>query len=279
MSTCKSLAARYTKEVPILPDKSANVIPAVDATYDEKDKWMLISRWGCLVPPATVPNMNREDCIANEPPNDPNVTVNQRRPALNYLQESGFLSWVNDRGLKCVNKITGTYYGMNMATGLANTPGPTTSPLKSQCAGACRSVTADSAMCFECINQVLATDPSICDNAVNPNNPDDINLIQQAVSCHTCIASQGEFIPLQPVTSPAKPNNTAIMNNMFQCVTGTLAEPLSITIIAIIVIVVVVAVTVAIVLGVYFGVIQPKLKKKHMEDQQLRDKGYDPDDI
>lgn len=277
MSSCAILAQRYVKEVPTLPDGSANVIPPANASFADKSKWMLISKWGCLIPPATVPEMNQDVCKANEPPFVPTQNVNQRPPVLNYLQETGFLNWVNERGLKCINKITGNYFGLNLATGAVNTPSPSVSPPMAQCWGPCRSVTDTSSMCFECVNQILAQDPALCDNALNPSNPDDEQLIQQAVSCHTCIASQGGFIG-QTTPTPI-PDNDAIMNNMFNCVLGNVTQPLSVTAIVLIVILGVMLLTAAIILGVYFGVIEPKLKKKQAQDQVIIQKGYNPEDL
>jgi len=277
MSACAALAQRYVKEVPTLPDGTPNKIPASNASFAEKDKWMLISKWGCVVPPVTIPNMNQQECFANETESPPTENVNQRPPVLNYLQETGFLNWVNERGLKCINKITGNYFGLNLSTGKVNTPSPLVSPPIAQCWGPCRSVTDASSMCFECVNQVLAADPGVCNNVLNPSNPDDEELIQQAVSCHTCIAQQGGFIG-QTTPTPI-PDNAAIMNNMFNCVLGTVSQPLSVTAIVLLVILGVMVLTAAIILGVYFGVIEPKLKKKQAQDQKIIAKGYNPEDL
>jgi len=266
MSTCRALAERYASE-------TGNQIPTSDASTDIKQAWLLTQEWGCLN--STTGNYETgTTCIENNnaqyPINSSESTLPNRAPVFNYLKEDGFLAWVNTRGFQCVNRIIGNFYGLNYKTGNLNQPGPSVTPPQPQCYLACQNFTSDSTICLECVNQVLTTNPSLCPD-VNTTNPQDESLIQDSIACHECIGLQASELSVDP--TPTQEQQDAVINSMWDCITGTVSTPLSLgAIIGIIVAVIVVVVT-ALILGIYFGVIEPKLKKKEKEESQLKAAG------
>lgn len=281
-TSCQRLAQRYATE-------TGKAIPGNDASTQVKSDWLLTQTWGCILPGKTEFHTNENGfCSQYNNPSAPAVvkpdadgkngvtpsTALVRPPMLNYLKEEGFLSWVNQRGLQCVNRIVGNFYGFNNQTGSANIPSVSVSPPDSQCWGACFQVTSTSDMCFECVNQVLKSNPKACPQ-LNPNDPNDETLIQDSVNCHECIGTQGTFIPLTSTT----PNETAMIDNMWKCITGSVSPGLTTSDIVIIAIACVFFAAIVIVLAVYFAVIHPKILKKERERQQIMAAGYSPDEL
>lgn len=277
MSSCKILADRYAKEQK-LP------IPPASASLEEKKKWLYVSQWGCILPGKTLSDFMPNDqfdlkgpCyLQNDKPapgNQVSSTLNARPPVLNYLKETGFLAWVNERGLKCVNKIVGNFFGLNTETGLVNVPSVSVTPMQNQCWGSCQNVTSSSSMCFECINQVLQNTPDLCPD-LNPNDPNNEKVMSQAVDCHFCVSQQGGYVGTAEV-----PDDNAIMNNIFVCVNSSLSTPLSAAVISVIVIVSVMILTAVIALSVYFGYIKPRQMKNIRERDELIHNGINPDDM
>jgi len=279
MSSCQKLAQRYVKE-------TGKSIPAETADYITKSNWLYVQQWGCILPGDATKTFHKNDqfdlngfCYQtnnNSPPAAPASSLKQRPPVLNSLQETGFLAWANQRGLQCINRIVGNFYGLNTDTGLVNAPGPSITPPQNQCWGACQNVTTNSTMCFQCINQVLLANPSLC--PINPNNPDDENLIADSISCHNCVGLQGSFVQMANKT-PGTPDDNAIINNMWVCITSGLSAPLSATVIVLIAIFAVMIITTAVILGVYFGYIVPRNKNRQQERDELLQRGISPDEL
>jgi hypothetical protein len=284
MTSCKNLAERYAKETSI-------PIPASNADTQLRLDWLLTSEWGCIPPGSSSVNDFKDQawCLVNNNPKPSDVqepngsrvqsTLATRPPYLNYLKEEGFLHWVNQRGLQCINRIVGNFFGLNPQTGLSNAPGPSISFPDSQCWGACYNATTSSEMCFECVNSVLSSNPSLCPQ-INTANPDDENLIKDSISCHECIGTQSTFIPSQnPSDPPLTPNSTAMVNNMWACITGTVAAPISTSLIVILVVSGVFLLTLALTLGLYYGYFHPRILKKQAREKELEKAGIDPDTL
>ena len=274
MSTsCQALAERYHKE-------GNPAIPSSDAKWETKSDWLLTQEWGCI-PPGTTEFKDAEYCKTyNNPPAPKNSnpsTANTRPPMLNYLKEDGFLHWVNQRGLQCINRIVGNFYGFNSQTGNANVPSVSVSPPQSQCYGACFQATSATEACFECINQTLLSNPSLCPQ-LNPNNPEDEQLIQDSVNCHECIGTKGGFVQ-KTGAAPNTPDFEKITNNVWACIVGTVHPPLTTAEIAGIVIIGVFVIAIAITLGIYYGVLHPRVLKSEKQRHQLMEKGINPDDL
>lgn len=275
-SSCQALAQRYVQE-------TGQALPSATAPTDLRSNWLLTQTWGCVPPGGTYPDDFHADLTYcqqfNNPPKaapgQPNTALT-RPPLFNYLEETGFLHWVNQRGLQCVNRIVGNFYGFNAATGNANLPSVSVSPPDSQCWGACFQVTSASDMCFECINQTLLAQPSLCPQ-LNPANPEDETLIRDAVNCHECIGSQSTFVPKNG--SATTPDETAMVDQVWRCITGTVPPPLTAAEIAVIALVGVFVLVMVVVLAVYYGYLHPKVMRQEQERRRLMAAGYSPDDL
>lgn len=268
MSTCKKLAEQYATE-------SGIAIPPITASVEEKQNWLLISEWGCI-PPGTTTVLTSPACKDQNDKQSDSTNVTVRPPMLNYLQESGFLHWVNQRGMQCINGMVGRFYGLNTNTGTSNSPGPSVSPPNSRCWGACYLATTESSMCFECVKEVLLADPSVCP-ALDMHNPANENMVRDSIGCHECIANQSKFI--QSASSPPNtPDLNAMMNNIWKCITGTVPKSLSDVDIIVIVIISVFVSAVAITLGLYFGYFHPKIVKSEATRLKLLQAGLNPTD-
>lgn len=280
-TSCQALARRYAQE-------SGQPIPLSSDPTAVRSDWLLTQTWGCILPGGTFPadfhpqdpaNPLNDFCHVNNNPgkSSSGQTALTRPPVYNYLKEDGFLHWVNQRGLQCVNRIVGNFYGFNSQTGSANVPSVSIAPPDSQCWGACFQVTSDSDMCFECINQTLLANPSLCPQ-LDPSHPDDETLIRDAVNCHECIGGQGTFIPAAP-DQPLTPDETAMVNNMWRCVVGEVKPGLTTADLVVIAVVGVFVVVIAVVLGLYYGYFHPKIVKQEQQRRQLMAAGYSPDEV
>lgn len=259
MSSCQSLAQRYAAE-------TNNPIPPRSATTEIKSNWLLKQTWGCKLPNGTFLD-NQQQCF-EELGNQPNDQ--DYKPFINFLQEEGFLAWVNDRGLKCINRIVGRFYGFNEKTGTSNEPSPTVTPPDSQCWGACYNATENSEMCFECVKQVLQSTPSLCPQ-INVNDPQDDNLLKDSITCFDCISLSGGFVSI-PNTSPVQPDNDAIIDNLWNCVTGSLPNTLNTTDIILIVLGSIFILSALIFVGVWYGVLRKKVLQDKAQDLALTQK-------
>jgi hypothetical protein len=255
MLTCKALAERYSQETNI-------PIPPNSASGDEKGVWLLTEQWGCLIPGVDGFVADQAECKSRL---DVVPTDGNYKPYLNYLQQEGFLAWVNERGLKCVNGIMGNYYGLDQNTGSAKIPSVSVSQPESQCWGACWNVTTQSEMCFECINQVLTANPSMCPS-IDVTNESDETLIRDAIACHNCISVKGTFVPTPD--SSVTLDQAAQANNMWACITGTVSEGLSTIDIIVIVCVSIFVFALVLTLGLWFGVFKKRLEKQQEEAKQ-----------
>jgi hypothetical protein len=274
-SSCQKLADRYVAE-------TGKTIPAANAPLQERSDWFLTQQWGCILPGETVADFHprtssdpaTDFCLKNNNAEKSTVGTSNalvRPPVYNYLKEDGFLDWVNQRGMKCINKIVGNFYGLNTATGNVNAPGPSITPPDSQCWGACFEVTSTSEMCFECVNQTLTQNPSLCP-AIDISKPDDQELVRDAVNCHECIGTQG-------ITNSVGATNETVIDNMTKCLNGTIHPPLSTADIVSIVIGAIFIMVIIIVLAVYYGLIHPKILKQEQERIKVMAAGYSPDEL
>jgi hypothetical protein len=285
MASCKALAERYAKE-------ESKPIPPPNASLDTKQNWLLVEEWGCI-PPGTTTFQDASTCMGDPskgiagtndpeaPPPGPTGQIRSnlasRPPVLNYLKSEGFLDWVNRRGLQCVNRIVGNFYGLNTTTGQANRPGPSITPHDSQCWGTCYNATTNSEICFECIKSVLIKDPKLCPE-IDPHSPADDNLIKESISCHECVGSQAAFIQSQAENAqPDSPDLDKMMDNIWICITGSLSNKLDATDIILIVIFGVFILAAALTLGLYFGYFHPKILRSEARRRKLEQAGVNPD--
>ena len=241
--SCKSLAQRYVRE-------SGQAIPSAQAPLTERQDWLLREKWGCIIPGQSTPTFDQSTCKSALDVKNINV---EHKPFLNYLDQQGFVAWVNERGLKCINRVTGLFFGLNTATGVVNEPGPSTTPPPSECWGACLNVTDTSDVCFECVKQQLMKNPSLCPD-VDLSKPENENLIDDAVACHACLGVQGTGA-----------NDEDTVNRYYQCVNAEYNPGLTATEIVAIIMATSFVVVVIVVLSVWYGYLRPK----HIKEQKL----------
>lgn len=236
MLTCRPLAQRYAQE-------SQNPIPAASASGATKKAWLLTERWGCIVPGSTDPTFDTDACRAAL---DAVTTNQQHKPYLNYLEEKGFLAWVNERGLKCVNKVTGLVFGLDTATGVVKIPDANTPQPDAACWDSCLSVTEDSDACFRCVNTYLKDHPDVCPD-VDLTQDENETLLQDAARCHACIGTRSP--------DPA-------YADYFRCITSEVHPPLSILDVVGFVLVGVFVLSVAVVWSVWHWYLRPRHRRR-----------------
>lgn len=248
MSSCFLLAGRYALE---------NKTPVPDASADEqvKSKWLLQQNWTCWLPGESAPR-KPEECedVSSA------VPVQSRRPKFNYLQESGFMDYVNRRGLQCINKITGVTQGLDAETGNVKVADRDTSLPATHCVNECYNVNHESAECFECVASVLQNQPDLCPEAIPLATE-----LARAVDCQYCAGFQGQSAP-----------EGKDIEHIWQCITGTVhTSGLSReALMGIIVVAIMVGLT-GIILAIYFGRYQPRWKKIMNQEQTLQRRGID----
>ena len=191
--TCKKLADLYAS-------RTGKGIPKSEG---ERKDWLLTEEW-----------LDK----------DGNSKDNGGKAPFVKLQEEGFLAWVNERGMKRVNKVLGNFVegakdGKDQSPN-ANVPQPT-----SDCWGVCKGVNHLSEMCFECVTQKLGS------------NEDDIHLLGEAVACQTCVGDA----------------KGGLVDEIWRCVDGRGPEKgFPKMLVAILAIVAVVVILIGTIVGVYF---------------------------
>lgn len=209
-STCASLAKEYASE-------NSKPIPDVTASLDEKQSWLFSSEWGCVVPSAPdVFISDQAKCkeLLDVKPPDGKAPV----PYLNTLREDGFLHWVNQRGMQCVNRVTGRFYGLDPLTGLSKAPSATVPPPTTYCVAICANATTGTAACFECVAQAVQSDPSLCP-AVDPAEA--ASILESASNCHYCIAAQNSPVFTRDASGVKALDEDAMAKQVWKCVVGS----------------------------------------------------------
>jgi hypothetical protein len=245
---CVNLANEY--------GKLGYTIPSKDSPIKERSDWLLTQQWCCrqMVQPYEIKCNTPDNDICSKQENfTPAVKDSDGKIIQNstidlkggipttILKESGFLAWVNDRGMKCINLITGSIniWPVIDPEGEYKEPGSDTGFQESFCNGACYNVKPDQETCFECIKDVLEDpDPSpskkllqtVCPALYDPaNNINEVDteLMKTSVECHACIASKSTgLITSKPKMSMfGKEEYTSVYNssgfeNIWGCITG-----------------------------------------------------------
>ncbi len=249
---CQNLATQYASE-------TNNPIPGASASVDVRGVWLLQQQFGCVLPDGSVDYL---------PPTDPKSCENQsvfvsphtfQGLPRTQLQESGFLAWVNERGMQCINRLTGLF------TDGTNIPNVSVSQPMTYCNAACYNVLAGNQTCLQCIKQTLE-DPAnnlqdACPQLYNGTNIKtvDTNLMNDSLSCHACIGNNSNnlTIPVQTVVDGrnvlGSKYNESAFNMIWGCITNSYPSQLSVGAIIGIVIACIIVVLV-IILGSYYGV-------------------------
>lgn len=212
--SCRKLAERYVRDFPLrpIPEASAPVNP-------DRAAWLLEQKWCCLVDTQGTVSCDPAVCARNAP-----STI---------LRESGFLAWVNERSLQCINKVTGQ---INLTP--HKEPGLVNGLQPSYCIEECYHATPDSKGCFACVKQVLENPasrlviddqqpcPALFDPALGLVSVD-TDLIEESMRCQDCIASNSaNLVMSEPITDQqgnttfSHEYNTRAFENIWACVTG-----------------------------------------------------------
>jgi hypothetical protein len=275
MATCQNLANRYAQETGIqTPDAGAPINP-------DRADWLLTQTWACQykdddgkLVESTDPAICSSRVVSIPPTQNQNVTESTGVPRT-ILEESGFLDWVNQRGMGCINKVTGIVNTHPYGNGVPYTePGLYVPYPKAKCASACYNVTAEQDTCFECVKNALE-DPSnnmttLCPALYNGDTIKsvDTGLMKESLGCHTCIAENSTNLTVATSTVASNGNvnlgaeyNPDGFNRIWGCITGNVSQPLSTgAIIGIIIGSLVLAAALAV--GLYFLIKKELAKKK-----------------
>lgn len=235
---CHQLVTRYVQEFPLRP------LPADNAPIKpDRTAWLLEQEWCCLVDTIGTVSCDPEVCARNAP-----ATI---------LKERGFLAWVNERSFQCINKVTGQ---INLTP--HRDPGLNDALQPSFCIEECYHVTPEKTACFACVKRVLENPASNlvingqqpCPALFDPEsgiNSVDTDLVQQAMQCQNCIASNSaNLVSSEMVTDQqggtkfTHEYNARAFENIWACVTrGFRPEfsPLRIFVLSLIVIIMILA--------------------------------------
>ena len=240
--SCQLLANQYVEEDPV-----NNKVPPPDSSIDERQKWLLRQMWCCQYKNGDQENYidcDRNNCanakvyvtpILNDP--DPNKSGGYRQGApLTILKEDKFLAWVNERGMQCINKVVGRINAIPTDHGTEyKLPGPDVPFAKGYCSGPCYNVLPGQIECFECIkktleDQTVSTNErkrldSLCPALYNGTTIKEVdtNLMQQSLSCHSCVADNSKNLTNSVEVSPgvySTTYNEDAFNRVWGCVTG-----------------------------------------------------------
>jgi hypothetical protein len=248
---CQNLATRYASETGI-------AIPGSSASVDARGVWLLQQSFGCVLPNGTVSYAIPPDPAACENISTFVSPYTFEGVPRTQLKESGFLAWVNERGMQCINRLTGVF------TDVANIPNVSVSQPMTYCNTACYNVLAGNQTCLQCIKQILE-DPAnnlqdACPALYNSTSIKtvDTDLMNDSLSCHACIGNNSNnlTIPVETVVDGvnvlSSKYNESAFNMVWGCVTGSFPSQLSVGAIIGIVIACIIVVL-AIILGVYYG--------------------------
>jgi len=214
-SACGSLVDDYVKT-------SGKTQPADSAATEDKRNWLLEFKWECwdgtqlqtkggaLAPPGTDPNAH-----------DPCENATTRHP-LTKLTETGFLAFVNERGLRCVHAIQGRIKGVDPTTGALQQPGLDHPVPAAHCMEECANVYGGSPQldaCADCVVKYrdrplhgyqrdgstpwVANDATACPAFAGVSDAEVKRQTKEALRCTDC---QGEFLLRHKPTGDQDPD-------------------------------------------------------------------------
>lgn len=134
------------------------------------DDWILKETWTCTESPD-----DPSQCPENPGPN---------RSQYNVLKETGFLAWVNEQGLKCINGVRQNHLGLDAQN---NQIAPGEATREPRCVQQCSTVLKTSTPCFECVYQELQKNPKECPLLSGLTGKDAVvDRMGKAVACQAC---------------------------------------------------------------------------------------------
>lgn len=215
--TCTELAAQYVRE-------TSQPIPSPNASIADRSFWLLTESWYCMIEGKLE---DAKTCDTQSVYVSPYTSIGVPKT---ILQEDGFAAWVNERGQKCINRLTGVFW--------IDQPSFTTKQPKTFCVNACYNATSASSACFECVKNALENPannadlgPTACPGLFNGTTITtvDTNLMQQSLACNNCLGinSANAVKPVQTTDPTTGQVNLGAeyqqpgFDNMWCCITGS----------------------------------------------------------
>lgn len=245
-TACKIMSDEYAKETGI-------TTPSGSATPKEKDDWLLSETNKCI------------DGSGNVTDNKPPCSSSETR----LTEQSGYLAYLNERGNKCIGRITGQHYPPHQP------PGDTHPYPQSECNAECRNYRSNKKECVACIQKILDKNPERC-----PSVAKNIDVLEKSLTCMDCIADTLEASSKRNSKeslyilgeSENLPQNQ--IKEVFACATGNntgLTDRTSLSTTMIIIISLSVIFGVLLLIGIYFW--YKKQKKTSNRDNQANGSG------
>jgi hypothetical protein len=205
---CKKLAAKYAS--------NHTPIPSTDTDIQTRMDWLLTQKWGCVHDGEVHYGTTCEEDDRTYMSHDPSKHLSKTR-----LKESGFLHWVNTRGMQCINKLTGVINTLPDRDGKYQIPGQDVEYPKTYCSGQCYNANPDSETCFECIKETLETNDDIvhlCPDLYDGSKIKkvDVDLIKSSLECHSCIAQKSKNLQISTVAHDPNCTTTDVHHNSIQ---------------------------------------------------------------
>jgi hypothetical protein len=256
MSTCKELAKRYANE-------TKKNIPNRDETDDIKQKWLYQSEWKCYQNGEFKDPSNCDVCVDvnNNIVDCKSPSMAKHKPRFNFLNETGFLHWVNQRGFQCINRITGNFFGIDEKSGDTKVPSIDVPYPNALCSDVCFGIQSKKGdKCFECIKNALKSDPSLCPG-INIDNEEDKNILHDSVNCHECIGTQSKYFEKTDEKGEKVEDVTKSLHNLWDCIDGVVKDKFPIMYIIYIVIGVIFLIAIVVTISLHFYFLKKKNEK------------------
>jgi hypothetical protein len=149
-------------------------MPQLTDTDANKLNWLLTENWKCYV---NNKGYDMDQCHQ----------ISDADPVFK-LHQSGFLSWMNERGRQCINHITGVFHPVNQASDgsytytapSATNTGTTTHECWQECMTVSRAGT-DNEPCVKCIMDQITLKPSLCVSSLSKELMTDVLDCQMAL--------------------------------------------------------------------------------------------------
>lgn len=270
---CKNLAAKYAEELGIgIPEATDPILGTINPRTGEstgRSAWLLRREWMCRDKNSDTPEklLQSEECdelirdlVDGFGPYDGGTEEKRKGLPLTVLHEEGFLPWVHERGLKCIQRVTGDLVQYNSETitvpveggsdrvykpGTYLDPGLDFPFPEAACQQACSKLIASQDTCYECIQSHLEgmsrkriverevvidreCEPYFVDGQYVAPSKD----IQEAVLCEECIGEH-YFNLLKPLKENGEVDEEVYsekeFNELWGCITGEFSNELSTT--------------------------------------------------
>lgn len=193
---CKRLVPKYR-----LAETSA-VDPSSLKSNTERAAWLWSGQWGCY---------DENDIFLPTEPDKPlcaagdasTYCVNRRTCENRYsnvphpvLQETGFLSWINEHGYQCVHRLNNKIWPEDTTIkGQVIVPGASNSLPPEYCVQECNQISEQSSddekmLCASCVVSTVKKNPTRCPN-LDATSDGVVSLVEDCITCQQCIGQAG----------------------------------------------------------------------------------------